>query len=297
MNDEPEFEELEQIPWSALAARTPPPLLRPLTVAAVVAVVIAVVGWLALRATSPDPFEADPGPVATSPPVAATSAETAPTAAAASAAETLGTPPGAVGASIYSEADLMAISVADEARLAATYGEWFVQDYFTIDGDDEITNSLGELVDGDAILPHRDPVGSSYVEWARAVAVASPRPADYLVDVAFRTLFSTEADIFTRAPVRAVTVAVSVDVDGTATIVGLPTPVELPTVAWEPNITGAVAVAPDAIAADAVETAKSFGPEPLVIEATRAGSTWHFVMDVGDGSGNRWPLAVSVVDP
>ncbi len=176
------------------------------------------------------------------------------------------------------------------------HGEWFVKDYFTVDGDAEIAATLDGVTPAGATLPHQNPVGSSYVEWARALAVSSREPSQYLVEIAFRTVFSSDGETFARAPVRAVAVAVSVDLDGTTTISGLPAPAELPAMAWKESAPGIEEEAPVGVAAEALALGSAFGEGPVVADSRRDGSDWRFVVEVGDASGNRWPLAVSVAD-
>lgn len=303
MNEQPEFEELEHIPWSALAARTAPPLVRPVTITVVVAVTIAVVVWLAMGILRTDQADATgaSSTVATAeelsePRVVDSGAEPVPAADPVDTAEPAGTPVAALDPAVYSEADLMAIAVDDESRLAAMRAEWFVQDYFTVDGDEEIATSLGDLIATDEDLPHSSPAGSSYVEWARAIAVTSTTPADYVVEVAFRTVLSTDGEAFARAPVRAVAVDVAVDVDGSVTIAGLPAPVRLSAVTWRSSTRGDDAIAPDDVVDAALAEAAWFGDSPVVTETRRDGSEWLFAVEVRDASGNRWPLELVLTD-
>jgi hypothetical protein len=305
MNEQPEFEELEHIPWSALAARTAPPLLRPVAIAVVAVIAVAVLAWLAMRVlaadqadeTGPSSAVSAAGPDVPSEPLTVDNgAESVPAADPVSGAEPAGTLVATVDPAMYSEADLMAIAVDDESRLAAMRAEWFVQDYFTVDGDEEIAKDLHNLIAIDEDLPHSSPAGSSYVEWARAVAITSPMPAEYVVEVAFRTVLSTDGEAFTRAPVRAVVVTVTVDVDGSVTIEGLPAPVRLSAVAWRASTRGADAIAPDDVVVAALAEAESFGDNPVVTETRRDGSEWLFVVVVRDASGNRWPLELVLAD-
>lgn len=305
MNEQPEFEELEHIPWSALAARKAPPLVRPVAVAGVAIIAVAVVAWLAMRVLPADQADAtglSSAVPATSPEVISEplavdiGAESVPAADPVNAAEPAGTLVATVDPAMYSEADLMAIAVDDESRLAAMRAEWFVQDYFTVDGDEEIATNLRNLIATGADLPHGSPAGSSYVEWARAVAVTSPMPAEYVVEVAFRTVLSTDGEAFMRTPVRAVAVTVTVDVDGSVTIDGLPAPVRLSAAAWRASTRGTDAIAPDDVVVAALAEAEWFGDNPVVAETRRDGSEWLFVVEVRDASGNRWPLELVLAD-
>ncbi|MCP4967014.1 MAG: hypothetical protein GY926_17500 [bacterium] len=218
MTDEPEFEEMEHIPWAALAAKRPDPRLRigALTAVGLLAVVAGVLAAsVLLGRESPTPLTVEPTatvPVATGSPPETTTTTLPP--------ETLPV------TSTYSEADLMLISIEDEERLAVMHAEWFVRDYFTVDGDESIGERIAELVPHDAEVPG---LASSYVEWVESFAVDSLAPGDYLVEVAYRLLIGTE-DGFVREPAAAVAVAVSIDVDGTAKLLQLPEAVALPAI-------------------------------------------------------------------
>ena len=110
MTDQPEFEELEHIPWAALAAKRPDPRVR-IGAIAVVAVMAVGTGLLAASLLlGGDETSTIAG--GTMPPVSVAPAniDIAPTTL--SPQETL------PATSMYSEADLMLISIEDEERLA-----------------------------------------------------------------------------------------------------------------------------------------------------------------------------------
>jgi hypothetical protein len=297
MSDQhPEFEEIEQIPWSALAARTKNPLGR--VGYAIAGVIVAVViglfaaRWLATGegvtvVTLPD---TDPGPVAATTTAAAPLAERAP-------ASEEGVPAAVADSAVYSEADLMAISVEDEARLAAMRAEWFVQDYFTVDGDERAAGDLADVLGGDLAVPHRDPAGYSYVEWARAFAVTNSSPGRYGVAVAYRTLVPSGEMGFARTAVRAVTVTIDVDVDGTTRLADLPSPASLPASLPMAVVPGESAAASEEITADVLRGAAEIGSNPVIVDVTRDGNTWRFVVQISDESGNRWPVVVAKEGP
>jgi hypothetical protein len=211
MTDHNDFEELEQIPWASLAAQTPDPKARYLSLVAVAIVVVAAVGWLALRGGG-------------APAVAALAATSTTTPAAVpvpvTVAETTTTEP-----VVYSEADLMSIDVGGEERLAVAQAEWLVRDYLTVDGDSLVANRIS------ALLPatERDTTGT-YVEWVKAFRVTTAEPGRYRVEVVYRLLGET-ADGFVRQPAGALAVALSIDIDGTtrleATLEEIPVPVLL----------------------------------------------------------------------
>ena len=112
--------------------------------------------------------------------------------------------------------------------------EWFVRDYFTVDGDDSIVERIASLVPSDSAPPD---LVSSYVEWVETFAVDSPEPGEYRVDVAYRLLIGSE-DGFVREPAAAVSVALSIDVDGSAQLLQLPEPVAMPSIGGIDNASG-----------------------------------------------------------
>ncbi|MEA2000637.1 MAG: hypothetical protein U9N84_01925 [Actinomycetota bacterium] len=301
MSEPPEFEELEQIPWSALAVKTPDSRTRLVYVALAVAATLGL-GLLAVRWLLPG----DGQSTVALPPVASAGDPVDEALAAgdvtvgevdAAGRSTVAVGPippespvsAAVG--LYSEADLMAIAVDDELRLATMRAEWFVQDYFTVDGDQQLAGELAALV-GDVALPHSAPTGSSYVEWARAFSTTSPAPGRYIVDVAYRVLSSATDGSFVRMPVRAVAITLEIDIDGSTTIIDLPASTEVPATNSMPAAAGAPGTPPEDLIAVALLSVQGLGIEAEVLEVTSDGSAWRFIVSVADPSGIRWPITV-----
>ena len=111
------------------------------------------------------------------------------------------------------------------------FAEWFVTDYFTVDGSSENERSLRKLLAPEAsslLLPHSGdtPIPAMYVEWARSVDVRDIGDALVEVDVVYRTITETDAG-FVRDPVSAVVVTVRSGVVD-AGITGLPMPIDVP---------------------------------------------------------------------
>lgn len=215
MVDEPEFEELEQIPWAALATRRN---IQPAHIGLALVGIAAVVG-LALGITNgfgtptePDPNIAEP-PAVASP--AAPTLELAPEPTVA---------PAALGTETYSEADLMLIDIEEETRLAVAHAEWFVRDYLTVDGDPVVADRMALLVSEQSSTPSI----ATFVEWVDAFAISSPGPGTYQIEVLYR-LLSDEGQGFVRRPAEAMRVEIAIDVDGSAQLVsyeeGVPAPV------------------------------------------------------------------------
>ncbi len=283
-----QFEEIEQIPWSALAAKAPDPLSRiPYAVAAAVAVIVLGVVISRVIGGGEEPTMVTL-PVTEEQAVVPVAAETAPIESAAAAPVTTAAP--------LSEADLMAVAIDDESLLAAMYAEWFVSDYFTVDGDGVVSERLVEQL-GEVVIPHQSPAGLSYVEWVRAFAVDTQRSGRYMVDVAYQALTSATEGRYSRSPIRAVAITLDIDVDGTVTLVDLPAPAELPSRKAMAGSTAVPVDPPHEVAARALQLATSAGTDPVVGQASRDGTRWRVVVEVGDGSGNRWPMVAWIEDP
>jgi hypothetical protein len=205
-----EFEELEQIPWAALAANSRSPRHRYVSVAAVVVLLVVAAGWMATRGSNaaaippPAPAPADATPVTTQPVPAAAPPPTA---------------------AVYSEADLMLIDAAEEERLVVMQAEWLVRDLLTVDGDPLVRERI------ETLLPGIDrPDAPVYVEWVRAFSVESIEPGRYRVEVAYRVLDGS-AEGYVRQRPGAFAVEMAIDVGGSAGLVASPEPVPIPDLA------------------------------------------------------------------
>ncbi len=202
-----DFEELEHIPWAALAAGTPSPRNRYLGIAAAATVLLVFAAWMLTKDSNPSaialasPVASIPTPTGDAPP----STGSAPTTTA-----------------VYSEADLMLIDTADEERLAIAQAEWLVRDFLTVDDDARIVERI------DHLLPKlARPETPTYVEWVKAFAVEKVEPGRYRVEVLYRTLSGTE-DGYVRQPAAALAVQLSIDVGGSARLVAGPEPAPVP---------------------------------------------------------------------
>lgn len=199
---------------------------------------------------------------------------------------------------LYSEADLMAFPAGVDERAAIARAEWFVTDYFTADLDPAAASELrASLPDGAVAAGHpHDTVdgGIAYVEWARAFRVETAGDNTYRVGVAFRMLAAPPDRGFTRQPVRAVEVTVSVRPDGGTAVADIPTPILLPPGTEHLPIAEAEAEPPATVVEAALAQANGWGAEPRLVSAHRAPVGWRVVISVVDAVGNRWPLAVRV---
>jgi hypothetical protein len=185
----------------------------------------------------------------------------------------------------------MAVQPVMAELSAVARAEWFVTDYFTVDG--PLPEELISAFVNDAVLPDLpSPADAaiSYVEWARAFAIR-PTADGYAVSVVFRSLTEEPSGAFIRSPVRAVDVLVAVN-DGETAIADLPIPF-LPPVyhtidGW--MVTEGQA-RDDAITAT-LDYAGMFDEDAVVVQSGASGPEWRVVFTIGDRSGNRWPVVM-----
>jgi len=275
------MDEYEEIPWSTLLSEHRQGRAKTLYIAAGVLVAI-VIGFVGIRWLTA-PGHGEPGPLA------------APAGSTTTTVAVVMDPEPAITTTTVTdmpaEADLMAIEPATVELGAIARAEWFVTDYFTVDG--PIPEELVSAFVNDAVLPDLPggaDAATSYVEWARAYDIR-PRADGYAVSVVFRSLTEEPDGSFVRGPVRAVDVLVAVDGDETA-IADLPIPT-LPPVYH--SIDGwmdmSESASNDAIAAT-LDYASMFDEQAEVVESGADGREWRVVFTIGDRSGNRWPVVM-----
>ncbi len=279
-----EFEEMERIPWAALAAATPDPRRRLAAVGiglvALLALVLVAGRWLLAPGAS-----ADPDPVeALRESADAVTASTVPAEEIIQARPTPAEPVAPAGAAIYSEADLMAASVDAEVKIAELWAERFVRDYLTVDGDGSVAAAAAQLVATE--LPAPTAGLASFVEWAEPYAITATRPGQYRVEVAYR-LLTGSAGSFVRQPAAAMAVTLEVDVDGTATFAGPPEAITLPTLlpATTPTLTEQI---PEWV----LENVQASGAS--IVGAYRRDGVWWVVLTSELAPGIVRPHAVGV---
>ena len=265
-----EFEEMERIPWAALAAGAPDPRRR-LAVAAVavvaVVVLLVIVGGSLLRSGEPDVGSAASG--VTDSEITTTTTNRSESAAIQPSRQA---------------PELESAAVDDEMRIAAMWAERFVRDYLTIDGDGSTALDAARLVGAD--LPATPNGVTSFVEWVDGYAVTVIQPARYRVEVGYRLLTGSDGS-YVRQPAAALAVVVDVAVDRTATIAGLPEVIEMPglRVGNPPDVTSEI---PDwVLEGGATEGASVLG-------GYRQGSRWWLVLMSELAPGVVRPHVVSV---
>jgi hypothetical protein len=268
-------DEYEEIPWSTLLAehRRGRAKTLYLAAAAVVAVVVAVVVFRWLTAPGHGDGSALAAPVETS--TTAMVDSTAPTSTTVA----------------LSEADLMAVPPGISELSAVARAEWFVTDYFTIDGPmpEEL---IAAFVNDASIpdLPGRSDAAISYVEWARAFDIR-PTEQGYAVSVVFRSLTEEPDGSFARSPVRAVEVLVSVE-DGETAVSDLPIPILPPVFHSIDGWMQTEGEALDEAIAATLDYAGMFDESAVVVQSGSSGPEWRVVFTIGDRSGNRWPVVM-----
>lgn len=194
-----EHEEREEIPWSNLVAQVDDGSDRRWYIVAVAigVVVLAFVGVRFLGTTSSGVPPSEPS---AQPPSSTT---------------TVSVEPSREAALIVAEEDLMSVATVS-TMLVVTRAEWFVADFFTVDGSDateaDVRAALAEDLHG-IDLPHRDAAApETFVEWAKAIAVRDLQPSSFEVDVAYRAI-TAAAGGYERSAVTFVTVGVTVSDD------------------------------------------------------------------------------------
>lgn len=214
----------EHIPWEQLTVSSPPDRSRLLYgVAAILGLaVIGVVVGRALR--SPAPIE---------PLVEATVATEVGESTV--AAELAASPPAPAAPSTpdpLSEADLLAVVPVPGERAAAARAEWFIIDYFGVDGASDRPGRVARAAGwSEPLDPLSGPVPAtvvSYVEWAVAALVEQVEPDEFEVTVVFRRYVAADGSTFARVPTEAARVRVRVDPVGGAAVLDWPVPVDIP---------------------------------------------------------------------
>lgn len=273
------MDEYEEIPWSTLLSEHQQGRTRTLYLAA--AVIVAVVaGFVGIRwLTSPDHGDGS---------AVAAPADTT-TIVAEEADESTTTTTTTIA--VLSEADLMAVQPAIAELSAVARAEWFVTDYFTVDG--PLPEELISAFVNDATLPDLPSPAEadiSYVEWARAFDIR-PTADGYAVSVVFRSLTEEPGGAFIRSPVRAVDVLVAVD-DGETAIADLPIPILPPVYHTIDGWMDTEGEAHDEAIAATLDYAGMFDENSVIVQSGAAGPDWRVVFTIGDRSGNRWPVVM-----
>ena len=212
-----DHEDREEIPWSSLVAEMEAGVDRRWWIAGALAAVViaAIVGFRFLGTGGGQPdIVAPASSIAVAPEVTSSTTSTPAT---------------------ITEEELRAGPDPDRERGARARAEWFVADYFTVDGSDETVASLRDAVTSDLAgteWPHDAPDAEhTFVEWARTVRVVAEEDPTYVFDVAYRSIAMVDGS-FVRRSVG--TVRVTVTWEGAEPMIAdLPQPVGDP---WGPSV-------------------------------------------------------------
>ena len=305
-------EHFESIPWSTLMPEDGDRRTTWINIAGgvVLALVAVAIVWRFVGSDGATVVTLPPADVAPQAQIVETTvtgaADTEPASSSATLAPSAAAPPPA-GAepgfgSVLTEADLMAVVPELDVRAAVMRAEWFVTDYFTVDGD---TASLAGVLEALPVMP-RGPVfphqgdaeapqatGVSYVEWARATDIDPLGAGRFRVVVLYRTLAGQGDAGIVRQPVRAVAVDVEV-ADGATAVLDLPTPLPPPVALGQPNLAmdTATEVVPLPVTAAALDVVRAAGYEAEVIGSSFVLGRWRLTIAGTDGSGLAFPLRV-----
>ncbi len=194
-----------------------------------------------------------------------------------------GEDPTAVGGGTYDE------------RRAASYSEWFVLEFFTLDGS-ERSASLQRWLPGVTLPEEPDASDNalSYVEWVRTLWAEPLGDGRWRAVVALRRLVSTDGAAYNRLPTQSVEVVVDLGT-GTPAIVDLPRFIPLPEATagqwwvgeeWETPPTAVVKTARDELL---LAEAGAVAGQPAF---SRMGEVWRVEWAVIDAAGISWPVSL-----
>ncbi|MDE0131343.1 MAG: hypothetical protein OXM62_08205 [bacterium] len=182
---------------------------------------------------------------------------------------------------------------SQEERQAASYSEWFVLDYFTLDGTEQ-TDLLEWWLPGINRPLDTSARPLSFVEWVRTLWVEPVSEGRWRTVVVLRRLVSVDGANYSRLPTQSVEVVVDVEA-GMPTIVDLPRIIPLP----EANpgqwwVGEELETPPTAVLRTAQEElllaqAGTLVGRPVV---SRMGDVWRVEWAVADQAGISWPVSL-----
>ena len=115
---------------------------------------------------------------------------------------------------LVTEADLYAVDPERWLDRATAHAEWFVAEYFTVDGSPESAEILASLLPAGLPISTAPQNKSVFVEWVRTLNVTEIAPFRYRVEVLVRSLVSNGDNTYLRQPPIVATVEVAVDEKG-----------------------------------------------------------------------------------
>jgi hypothetical protein len=271
-------EQFERIPWDQIKP-TSNSRARVIYLAAAALVVASVSAAVARNFAGSPPLPPTATPAATVP-----APSVPPTVSTASTAVSAAPAP----ATVWAEADLMAVHPESLEAEAAAVAEWLAADYFTVDGSAGWSDHLASLLPPGSPVPQPAAGYRSFVEWAQTVAVSESGPGEFVVTVIVRRLAATDPDPYQRLPLQALDLKIRWTDEGWS-VLDLPSPAPTPQLAPAPP--WSVEEPPEEVAAAAL--AKT-GGEGAVLGGSQEEGGWRVVVEVVESTGGRWPLAVWV---
>lgn len=182
---------------------------------------------------------------------------------------------------------------SQQERQAASYSEWFVLDYFTLDGTEQ-SDGLEWWLPGINRPLDTSARPLSFVEWVRTLWVEPVAGGRWRTVVALRRLVSVDGGAYSRLPTQSVEVVVDVEA-GMPTIVDLPRLIPLPEAnpgQWwvgEELETPPTAVLRTAREELLLAQAGTVVGRPVV---SRMGDVWRVEWAVADAAGISWPVSL-----
>jgi hypothetical protein len=265
-------EQFERIPWEQL--RTPPGSRRNLVYVVAAAVAAAGISAALSRNFAPD----TPSPDTTASPAVVTTPVLTTT-------TTLEPAP-------WTEADLMAIHPEELKAEAGVMAEWFVSDYFSVDGTEQLRAEVGSLLPAGVDVSPPLTGHRSFVEWARTTSVVEEGPAEFAVVVVVRSLGAGPGEGYERVPLRAVEVILRWTDDGWS-VIDLPSPTSLPRFSPAAGEYPQGEIPPE-VSAQALDR---LGPGARVIGGGVVDGRWRIVVEDVDQAGGVWPLVLWLDSP
>ena len=196
-------------------------------------------------------------------------------------------PPVATGPVVVAEADLFAVNPERLLDQAVAHAEWFVAEYFTVDGSEQHSSTLASLMPEGVPLPTAPDGTRIFVESVGSLDVTELESLRYEVTVLVRYLLAKDDEIYRRQPPVVATVEVAIGDSG-------------PRIALPPQIAAVAAPSPEKLALTEVptevgEAARQLtGSSEIVGGAQRADGGWSVVVLTTGADGVTRPVWIHV---
>ncbi len=180
-----------------------------------------------------------------------------------------------------------------DERRAASYSEWFVLDYFTLDGTEQ-SDLLEWWLPGINRPLDASARPLSYVEWVRTLWAEPMVEGRWRTVVAFRRLVSVDGAAYSRLPTQSVEVVVDVEA-------GMPTIVDLPRFIPVPEANPGHWWVGEELETPPTAVLRTAREELLLAQAgtvvgrpavSRMGDVWRVEWALADPAGISWPVSL-----